>query len=174
VNDDATADDTGGTTTGDATAATPSAPPSAPPRRRVRWWQVALLVVAVGLASAAFGFMTTRQSDRDDAVSELRGERRTVAINRHDVATAQQQLDDARTRNQPKVDRLNEVMATARSPAAIAPQGVDASRNIQQLALDNATGELNSTALPHSDDLAHQWTDIETTFAMQISALTTG
>jgi hypothetical protein len=170
VNDDATADDTEQTTTDDATTATPSGAP----RRRVRWWQVALLVVAVGLASAAFGFMTTRQSDRDDAASELRGERTTVAIDRRDAATAQQQLDDARTRNQPKVDRLNAVMATARSLAGIAPQGVDASRNIQQLALDNATGELNSTALPHSDDLAHQWTDIENTFAMQISTLTTG
>jgi len=159
----------------DVDVVTTTAPEPAPARRpRVRWWQVAVLVVAVALASAAFGFMTTRQSERDDAAAELRSERRAVAMAKTDANAAAQNRDAARVRNQPTIDRMNEVMATAHSLAGIAPQGVDASKNIEQLALANSVGELNSTALPHSDDLAHQWTDLVDTFGTQMAKLPNG
>ena len=63
------------------------------------------------------------------------------------------------------------MLNTAHSLAAIGPQTIDVSRNVQQLALNGSIAELNDTALPRASDLAQQWGNLWGTLTTQLAAL---
>jgi hypothetical protein len=126
-------------------------------RRRVRWYHVVVLGVAVLVCAAAIGFFVSQSSDREDATtarhaaeSALAEQRDETSGARHDLVTDKAEIKDA-------LGDVEQLTTSVHELTDLTAQEVDSLVALNQLAVSSpsAADQINAQ-MHHSADLLTQ------------------
>ena len=83
--------------------------PEVPTKKKVRWYHVVTLGVAVLVCAAGVGFWVSQSSDRDDATKAREAAQSALVSQRADTKHAREQLADDRIEAKDALDKLAQV-----------------------------------------------------------------
>ena len=125
--------------------------------RRVRWYHIVVLGMAVLTCAATVGFFTSQSSERDDASAHHRATEAAVTEQRGDTARAEHRLSTDRAQTKATLAEIDEVTTSVHELTDLTRQEVDTLAAFNQLAITSpdATDEINAQ-LARAGDLFEQ------------------
>jgi hypothetical protein len=116
------------------------------PRRRVRWYHVVVLGVAVLACAAAIGFFTSQTSARDDATANRKAAQSALADQRGDTKRARARLASERADTKATLADIDTVTTSMHELTDLTGQEVDTLATVNQLAITSpeAVDEINA------------------------------
>ena len=131
----------------DLTTAEPAPSEPAPPKRkRVRWYHVVVLGVAVLVCATAVGFFTNQSSERDDATAQRTSAQARLADQRDDTDAASATLESERTDMKRALAKVEAVTTSLHEYSDLVSQHVDevAQSHAIALRLPDSVDEFNA------------------------------
>ncbi len=108
------------------------------PRKRVRWYHVVTLGLAVLVCAAAIGFSVSQSSDRDDATSTHEAARAALVEQRAGAKHAREQLTRERDETKVTLGMVEQVTSKLHELTDLANAEMDAVNAAHQIAVTNA------------------------------------
>jgi hypothetical protein len=121
-------------TTG-TTSTTGNAPVTA--RKRVRWYHVAVLGVAVLACAGAVGFTSSQSSDRDDATADRRAAQSQLASQRGETRRARDVLVSERDDTRDVLASAEQITGSLRELNDLSAQEIAALTQLHQIAVNS-------------------------------------
>jgi len=106
-------------------------------RKRVRWYHVAVLGVAVLACAAAVGFASSQSSDRDDATSQRRAMQHQLARQRDTTASARDDLARERKDTKTVLTTAEQINNSLRELNDLSAQDIAALNQLHQIAVNS-------------------------------------
>ena len=100
--------------------------PEVPTKKKVRWYHVMTLGVAVLVCAAAVGFSVSQSSDHDDATKAREAAQTALVSQRADTKHARERLAGDRAEAKDALDKLAQVTTKLHELTDLAAQEIDA------------------------------------------------
>ena len=114
--------------------------------KKVRWYHVAVLGVAVLVFAAALGFSFSQSSERDDATTQRQHARGQLATQRDATEHARSELTTEQHKTKATLDQIAPLTTSIHEYADLSAQEIDSVAAAHQIAIDtpDAVDEYNA------------------------------